>query len=773
MEDIESFYREVLIVANEAVSHIASQPTREHYNSNGLFHRPIQNMFHFIECRNIISWVIESIEAMETASYCGAFISILVIDKSRPNVARLLPIQCSKIKQLATTFETCLSRLIGLHPSTVLFDREMGFANEVTNFCRDLLSELSFDLLIMPYYELWRCAVHVLDMAVLSYAGAHTQLFGESPIKYITLPGPFLEEQYFMFRRRSFNCLGEFLRGEEAWVLEWYHPDAPQLNLPPLCLATDATTFGDIWGPMWKSCALVNGKADYDHILRYNVGNGSILPWNLPSPGSEDWIRLRKNEVFCHWISDKEIAKTDSLVGSSGEPLPPDDILLIGANTKLQYNSQCNLSTNDSKQRLRDSGSLSELGTMRNTRFLDSEALQIQVGGPYAAVTGQRIWKMRGRTWKEAWTENWKNNPESRDVKMLEFRFGVEVSACTYNARRRRLVTLLGSNTMMNYLRNGSLSWNSTECKEKFCAALKSSDHRAFRNLYMSQKDWQPDLGKAITYCLDGLMETGTNEEGLNLLWVPDAQPGQRASIKFREHSWAGFLKDTEDCCTMAALENKCLEFPNLAEAKKCQNQHIRSGLAIGSKADEIIEISVLETSFMLNQNSVPKAMCKVPCRGPHGSSSPHKYRWSTSSLEEGEKFYFGQKGQLKYIKSLGNSQILASWKSSEEVLEALKQKFQRRGPERMHREYIRDEKGGAGPIDVLVLNSESEKIVVLGESPVLSRLGSGLPYIRQYTWASSKMARPRNSDGTTSDEIGQKRLSKEIGEGSGIETDI
>jgi hypothetical protein len=127
----------------------------------------------------------------------------------------------------------------------------------------------------------------------------------------------------------------------------------------------------------------------------------------------------------------------------------------------------------------------------------------------------------------------------------------------------------------------------------------------------------------------------------------------------------------------------------------------------------------------------------------------------------------------LKYIKSLGNSQILASWKSSEEVLEALKQKFQRRGPERMHREYIRDEKGGAGPIDVLVLNSESEKIVVLGESPVLSRLGSGLPYIRQYTWASSKMARPRNSDGTTSDEIGQKRLSKEIGEGSGIETDI
>jgi hypothetical protein len=176
----------------------------------------------------------------------------------------------------------------------------------------------------------------------------------------------------------------------------------------------------------------------------------------------------------------------------------------------------------------------------------------------------------------------------------------------------------------MNYLRNGSLSWNSTECKEKFYAALKSSDHKAFRNLYKSQKDWQPGLGKAITYCLDGLIETGTDEEGLNLLWVPDAEPGQRANIKFREHSWVGFLKDAEDCCTMAVLENKCLEFPNFVEAKKCQNRHFRSGPTIGSRADRIPELSVLETSFMLNQNSVPKAMCKVPCRGPHGSSSLH-----------------------------------------------------------------------------------------------------------------------------------------------------
>jgi hypothetical protein len=69
--------------------------------------------------------------------------------------------------------------------------------------------------------------------------------------------------------------------------------------------------------------------------------------------------------------------------------------------------------------------------------------------------------------------------------------------------------------------------------------------------------------------------------------------------------------------------------------------------------------------------------------------------------------------------------------------LEALKQKLQSLGPEQMHREYIRDEKGGAGPIDVLVLSSEPA--AVLGMSPALARLGSGLPRIRQYTWVLDK----------------------------------
>ncbi len=750
--DIKAFYEEVLGVANEAVSQTGSLSATVHYAYNPLnsLDRAIENMFHLIECRHIIFWVMQSVEAMERASYCGDFISILVIDKAGHDVARLLPIRCHKIKQLATAFETCLSQLIGLDRSTTLFDIEMTFAKEISEVCQELLSGLGLDAPVAHCTELWRRAVHVLDVAVLSYAGAHTQFFSTTGFKCFTLPGPFLEKQPFMFRQRSFLCIDGFLGGKEAWVLEWYKPDAPQLNLPYLYLSADATTFADIWGPMWKTCALHNGQADNDQILRYSVGNGVILPWNLPSSDSQNPISCRKDEVFCHWVSEKDIGEIGDLIGSSGVPLHPSDILLIGASAKLQYNPRCNLSTGEIKQRLRDANSLFELGTMKKTRVLDSEAVQIQIGPSYVKGSAQRTYKRRGKTWKEAWTEEWKNNPESRNVRILEYKFGVEVSACTYNARRRRLISLLSSKTMMNHLRNGALTWNSPECEQSFYAALESPDHKAFRKLYLSQKSWQFDLGKAITHCIDALARTGTDDEGLNLHWVPNSEPGHRVRLRLHEHSWIGFLKDTENCCTMAILENECLELPDSAQGRKCQSRESNSGSTIGRVTDQSLNSSVLETSFMLNQNSIPAPMRPMPCHGHNGSVSNHRHVWSTSSLEAGEKFHFGENGQLMCIKSLGNGQILAKWKHSWEILEALKEKLQ---GERRHREYIRAEKGGAGPVYVLIISSEPEAMNSLFAA---SERSLNTSHIRQYFWIPSRMTRPRHMGGSVSDEARQ-----------------
>lgn len=211
--DVQHYFNKVIDLANQAASEIASPSTTEHYNAHHRLDRGIENLLHLISCRNIILWVLESVEAMGKASYCGIHISMLVIDNTRDDVARLLPIECSKIKQLAKAFEACLYDVLSLHPSMPLFDTEMPIANGVSEVCRDILSELGLNVPVKHFTELWRCAVHALDVAVLSYAGAHTQFLGGTRFNSITLPGPFLEAQYFMFRRRSFLCLGEFLGG--------------------------------------------------------------------------------------------------------------------------------------------------------------------------------------------------------------------------------------------------------------------------------------------------------------------------------------------------------------------------------------------------------------------------------------------------------------------------------------------------------------------------------------------------------------------------------
>ena len=56
-------------------------------------------------------------------------------------------------------------------------------------------------------------------------------------------------------------------------MLETYLPDILQTDLRNLCLLTDAVTFGDIWGPMWKSCV----RGNEERIIGYAIGNGMIL----------------------------------------------------------------------------------------------------------------------------------------------------------------------------------------------------------------------------------------------------------------------------------------------------------------------------------------------------------------------------------------------------------------------------------------------------------------------------------------------------------------
>jgi hypothetical protein len=212
------------------------QGAGEHYINHRMHDRTIEHLVHLIDCRNVITAVWEGVKQMRSAAFCGEFISLLVLDRTRRGVARLARIECSKIEKLALAFESCVFRVLSSDPVAVLFDTISTIANDVSAACQQLLTDL--DISISSTADLkdhWRCAVHVLDVAVLSYSGAHTGFLGNEKVTSVSLPGAFLETQYFRFCRRSFSCLGEFLGRQETWVLEMIPPDLRRLTRP-ICL---------------------------------------------------------------------------------------------------------------------------------------------------------------------------------------------------------------------------------------------------------------------------------------------------------------------------------------------------------------------------------------------------------------------------------------------------------------------------------------------------------------------------------------------------------
>lgn len=444
-----------------------------------MHNRVLDQLVNFIECRNIISRVWENIKTMKEAHYCGSFISLLVLDRTRQNVAKLVRIECDKIEELVTAFEICLFQIISGFPNNVLLEVVSIYASEVSAACRQLLANLDVKI-PTKLQDLWRCTVHVLDFAVLSYAGAHTQVFGDHQVISVTLPGPFLETQYFGVRRRSFSCLNEFLGWQPAWVLEsfdTYLSSLARLVEPPdLSLSTDIVTFGDIWGPLWKTTVL----GDEEQIIEYKVGNGVIIPCHTRSEGSQGAIKtqddkISKGEILCHWMPNKENHEDKDFVRASASYLHANDILLIGASIRLEDIGGCPESTAQLRERFRESGALSESNTVSPGWEPNTVTGAVQLTPPFLTGIFQKEYKLRvGRYMTKCLIEYWQNNSESRNVEVLEQWLGLEVSACTYNSRRIRLIELFGTQTMLNLCGMHQFSGRTQNVRELFTLRFKT-----------------------------------------------------------------------------------------------------------------------------------------------------------------------------------------------------------------------------------------------------------------------------------------------------------
>ncbi|KAI9866159.1 MAG: hypothetical protein M1813_001720 [Trichoglossum hirsutum] len=683
-------------------------------------HPPRTNLplLHLLDCRNLLSNSVSNLSRLRSGGFDGDCFNILTIHRCRPSVARLVPVEDTFVMKLKEAFGTAISALASVEPT------EWDNAEPVLKLnqtCKRLLCQLGLiieddaALQRSDSRVLWRCVAHTLDLAILSYSGAHVSRLDERYLGVtrdrFSVLAPFLEghppaEQQCLgitMRRRSLRCLDGFLRGKQVWVFRLeLSSDVSDYENDRIYLSTRITTLASIWGPLWGT----SSKITPEEILEYSLGNGSIVPW----PAEPDENRhITGGETFCHWISSQENWDVNIVQeGLVKRYFNGKETLLIGSGNgltpRLRLNPSCVGTAQFFKERYRNSNCLRQTGTVRPTKSVDTQTVQIHGGGMGLSGTAGISYKIdNGQTWKEALMERWEKEPDRRNPRVLEHWFGVEVSACTENARRRRLIRILATKTMQDYLNALGFPWDDEECERQYYESLNGKS-TAFRELYHAHPEWRADLAKAVVTCLKALRETGVDDRGmLSAFWVTDPDDEWVITLRKSEHPWVGLIKDTTESGSMAVLVDKCLEFDELPNcrclSRPLENADVQQAPRGSSIFETAIAINECIKPFGLTKPQYPYA---VPTSISKEPTKPKERSWDISGLRRGVYFQIGdadgKQGELTLLRDPApDGALFVEWKTSIRPVWAIKRKFNGgflgREVGRYHEEYILDGK--------------------------------------------------------------------------------
>lgn len=256
------------------------------------------------------------------------------------------------------------------------------------------------------------------------------------------------------------QCMDGFLGSKKQWVFHSLDSGS-YLDSKRLCLSSTIEALTDLWGPSW----IIASDSSQNEVKQYDIRSGAIIPWSTLDDTSDNQSRPHDAEIFRRWIPFKKWKEVEVLRHQVTPPrkhILSSAILLIGARHKygLLINENCIPSPDHllrMKSRLSVREALRRPNTSRARRLVDSQATQIQ-GSAMGIVSGSvQLTYKRRHTMKFALVERWRHG--LRNPIDLEAYCGVEISLCSRNARRRRLLIILASDTMVNHLHAISFTW--------------------------------------------------------------------------------------------------------------------------------------------------------------------------------------------------------------------------------------------------------------------------------------------------------------------------
>jgi hypothetical protein len=738
----------------------------------------IEEELFLLECLEVLRRSYANVLRLQRAGFCGEYITVAAQDWMRPQVVRLSRVFVDSIHQLCCEFRRKSWGLTEVIDTKASFEERYKSVNEG---CRSIISEMGLPLQPPrgPLQQMaeWQATVQAIDLAIVSYAGTHIRPFtwevkfqADKDQGYLKLPIQFAsyhpatklpEVSQIFLRRRRLLCLDAFLGGREIWVFQ----RGDDMSNQGLYLSTGLEELTDLWGPSWR----LFRNAEPDHIQSIEIGNGCIIPWST-SRATDDVTVVPDttgSEVYCHWVfsldwNSDEVERCQQDLDR--KYFLESDTFLIGVPDGLRVNPDCNPSREEmiwKKTRLEESEALHPPNTSYSRRYKDSHSIAFTANIPIAGSHAQS-WtykRQEGMLWKSALVERWRNK---RGVPgELENFSGLEISLCTQNARRVRLLSLLGSDTMRHYLHSLSFSWPSGFCWETYFEAFQSvNQFRIFWNKHNKIPKEMEKIKEAIAESLEILQGTGVNNFSweLGALWVAvfeneelpddsssdtysDSESGESSSREvhsrnadaepkegpmpykkvedmivslFRsEYTWTPFLMDSPKIITMAIITTSCLEATDDSKwGRRCQR-----GWREGGKFIKIPGYPVLATSLFVNESIleskqlVSKKLRGLSCR-----------KWDTRGLCATAKFSLGDHGELEVlttptrncpVTTMEWQGVIGLKESWNEIKDAnINEEFFGRGRTPHHKEHISGE-WETLPLPILIISKASKPLLL------------------------------------------------------------
>jgi hypothetical protein len=624
-----------------------------HYSSFRDFSRHMQSLdlnrffIHIAHADQVIHKVVLNLKRMKDANYCSDTFNILVLEKQREAVARLVGISLDDVM----TFSVELARFY-LREG----DLSIHQARTFLAVCYDFLSTMELDLSAFRdsygYHSaegIWythvrtregilsaimyatRAIAYLLDIATVSFCGAHLEPFDEvyfdrvSPTSHYRIPcdahGSVIDLQ-----PRIFQCLEGFLQGRPVWAFSTGAPSVELFN-KPLYLSTTPDEFANVWGPMWRSVS----PRDNEITLRYMVSPGFIIPWRR-TPGQPT---LLPNEVHCHWTKDSydiDSIFAQTVYGNINR-------LLIGAHLTLLQNLSCRPSKQDFYSIMSRKLALKDLGFEHGSWTIGSVNVSAAVSTsallPVGISTtfGTTITKKPQKSLRDLLCTVMAAEPRSVVIQYLDEYCGVEISACTGHSRRIRFCKVLGSQTIREYLQY-RVQWSSAEKRDYFSALSKSDSKSALDFLYRHGSDEQKkNYDTALKLSIAALAETRVKGGHLRALWALEGK-AYIISFKVSNHKWAGLLTDTLTTCSLVIVAQTCLECSTTV------TRH-RPEVPVGKP-------TVFETSLVINSEARLPGGLNILRDSPKRLSEGQIFR----RLKEGDTFDIKDHGRVRVLRT-------------------------------------------------------------------------------------------------------------------------